>query len=107
MVEFAWVIWPALGLTGAGAQALRNKALDTPLMIAAAVGVAIGQIFDGAVDDLRRPRDCHQTHRGITSLLDLAPDQRWSRGRDGSERWRPASWWWGDRWCGRGLMRIW
>lgn len=106
-----WTLYLACYLAGgwgsawAGAQALRNKALDVDLlMIAAAVGaVAIGQIFDGALlivifatsgalDDIAT----RHTAESVKGLLDLAPDQAVVVQGDGSERWwRPASWWWG------------
>ncbi|RES56694.1 heavy metal translocating P-type ATPase, partial [Mycobacterium tuberculosis] len=85
-----WTLYLACYLAGgwgsawAGAQALRNKALDVDLlMIAAAVGaVAIGQIFDGALlivifatsgalDDIAT----RHTAESVKGLLDLAPDQ--------------------------------
>lgn len=83
-----WTLYLACYLAGgwgsawAGAQALRNKALDVDLlMIAAAVGaVAIGQIFDGALlivifatsgalDDIAT----RHTAESVKGLLDLAP----------------------------------
>ncbi|MBL7325649.1 heavy metal translocating P-type ATPase, partial [Escherichia coli] len=83
------------GSAWAGAQALRNKALDVDLlMIAAAVGaVAIGQIFDGALlivifatsgalDDIAT----RHTAESVKGLLDLAPDQAVVVQGDGSER---------------------
>lgn len=114
-----WTLYLACYLAGgwgsawAGAQALRNKALDVDLlMIAAAVGaVAIGQIFDGALlivifatsgalDDIAT----RHTAESVKGLLDLAPDQAVVVQGDGSERVVAASelvvgtgWW-----CGRG-----
>ncbi|REN91402.1 heavy metal translocating P-type ATPase, partial [Mycobacterium tuberculosis] len=96
-----WTLYLACYLAGgwgsawAGAQALRNKALDVDLlMIAAAVGaVAIGQIFDGALlivifatsgalDDIAT----RHTAESVKGLLDLAPDQAVVVQGDGSER---------------------
>ncbi|QLL09581.1 heavy metal translocating P-type ATPase [Mycobacterium vicinigordonae] len=84
-----WSLYLACYLAGgwgsawAGAQALRNKALDVDLlMIVAAVGaVAIGQIFDGALlivifatsgalDDVAT----RHTADSVKGLLDLAPE---------------------------------
>lgn len=114
-----WTLYLACYLAGgwgsawAGAQALRNKALDVDLlMIAAAVGaVAIGQIFDGALlivifatsgalDDIAT----RHTAESVKGLLDLAPDQAVVVQGDGSERVVAASELVvGDRWwCGRG-----
>src|SRR6185437_4933625 len=85
-----WTLYLACYLAGgwgsawAGAQALRNKALDVDLlMIVAAIGaVAIGQIFDGALlivifatsvalDDIATKH----TADSVKGLLDLAPEQ--------------------------------
>ncbi|OSC40775.1 heavy metal translocating P-type ATPase [Mycobacterium decipiens] len=96
-----WTLYLACYLTGgwgsawAGAQALRNKALDVDLlMIVAAIGaVAIGQIFDGALlivifatsgalDDVATKH----TAESVKGLLDLAPDRAVVVGGDGSER---------------------
>lgn len=70
----------------AGAQALRNKALDVDLlMIVAANGaVAIGQIFDGALLIVIFATS-------VTGLLDLAPDRAVVVDGNGSERAAPAT----------------
>jgi cation-transporting P-type ATPase D len=100
-----WALYLACYLTGgwasawAGAQALRNKALDVDLlMIVAAIGaVAIGQIFDGALlivifatsgalDDLATKR----TAESVRGLLALTPDRAVVIEGDGSERQVPA-----------------
>jgi cation-transporting P-type ATPase D len=100
-----WALYLACYLTGgwasawAGAQALRNKALDVDLlMIVAAIGaVAIGQIFDGALlivifatsgalDDLATKR----TAESVKGLLALTPDRAVVIDGDGSERQLPA-----------------
>jgi len=100
-----WTLYLACYLTGgwgsawAGAQALRNKALDVDLlMIVAAIGaVAIGQIFDGALlivifatsgalDDIATKH----TADSVNGLLNLAPDRAVVVGDDGSERVIPA-----------------
>lgn len=100
-----WTLYLACYLSGgwgsawAGAQALRNKALDVDLlMIVAAVGaVAIGQIFDGALlivifatsgalDDVATKH----TADSVRGLLDLAPDTASVIDRDGNERVVPA-----------------
>lgn len=98
-----WTMYLACYLTGgwgsawAGAQALRNKALDVDLlMIVAAIGaVAIGQIFDGALlivifatsgalDDVATKH----TADSVKGLLDLAPEQAvlLEAGIDGDDR---------------------
>ena len=96
-----WTLYLACYLAGgwgsawAGAQALRNKALDVDLlMIVAAVGaVAIGQIFDGALlivifatsgalDDVATKH----TAESVKGLLNLAPDHAALIGGDGRER---------------------
>ena len=101
-----WTLYLACYLTGgwgsawAGAQALRNKALDVDLlMIVAAIGaVAIGQIFDGALlivifatsgalDDVATKH----TADSVKGLLDLAPDQAVVLDSDGHERVVPAA----------------
>jgi cobalt/nickel-transporting P-type ATPase D len=101
-----WTLYLACYLTGgwgsawAGAQALRNKALDVDLlMIVAAIGaVAIGQIFDGALlivifatsgalDDVATKH----TADSVKGLLDLAPDRAVVVDADGSERVVPAT----------------
>ena len=101
-----WTLYLACYLTGgwgsawAGAQALRNKALDVDLlMIVAAIGaVAIGQIFDGALlivifatsgalDDVATKH----TADSVKGLLDLAPDQAVLLDSDGHERVVPAA----------------
>jgi cation-transporting P-type ATPase D len=100
-----WTLYLACYLTGgwgsawAGAQALRNKALDVDLlMIVAAIGaVAIGQIFDGALlivifatsgalDDIAT----QHTADSVNGLLKLAPDRAVVVGDDGNERVIPA-----------------
>ncbi|KAA1252031.1 cadmium-translocating P-type ATPase [Mycobacterium simiae] len=100
-----WTLYLACYLAGgwgsawAGAQALRNKALDVDLlMIVAAIGaVAIGQIFDGALlivifatsgalDDVATKR----TADSVEGLLDLAPEQAVVVDGDGNERTVPA-----------------
>ncbi|MCV7149168.1 heavy metal translocating P-type ATPase [Mycobacterium riyadhense] len=101
-----WTLYLACYLAGgwgsawAGAQALRNKALDVDLlMIVAAIGaVAIGQIFDGALlivifatsgalDDVATKH----TADSVKGLLDLAPDWAVVIEGDGNERAVPAS----------------
>ncbi|QUR67295.1 heavy metal translocating P-type ATPase [Mycobacterium spongiae] len=101
-----WTLYLACYLAGgwgsawAGAQALRNKALDVDLlMIVAAIGaVAIGQIFDGALlivifatsgalDDVATKH----TAESVKGLLNLAPDQAVLVDGDGRERVVPAS----------------
>ncbi|CAM4081172.1 putative cation-transporting P-type ATPase J [Mycobacterium basiliense] len=96
-----WSLYLACYLAGgwgsawAGAQALRNKALDVDLlMIVAAIGaVAIGQIFDGALlivifatsgalDDVATKH----TEDSVKGLLDLAPDRAVVLDGDGTER---------------------
>ena len=100
-----WTLYLACYLAGgwgsawAGAQALRNKALDVDLlMIVAAVGaVAIGQIFDGALlivifatsGALDEVATKH-TADSVKGLLDLAPDQAVVVEGDGNERVVPA-----------------
>lgn len=85
-----WTLYLACYLAGgwgsawAGAQALRNKALDVDLlMIVAAIGaVAIGQIFDGALlivifatsGALDEVATKH-TADSVKGLMSLAPDQ--------------------------------
>src|ERR1700744_1080719 len=100
-----WALYLACYVAGgwgsawAGAQALRNKALDVDLlMIVAAVGaVAIGQIFDGALlivifatsgalDDLATKH----TADSVNGLLALAPDRAVVVDDDGCERVIPA-----------------
>jgi cation-transporting P-type ATPase D len=100
-----WTLYLACYLAGgwgsawAGAQALRNKALDVDLlMIVAAIGaVAIGQIFDGALlivifatsgalDDVATKH----TADSVTGLLGLAPDRAVVVEGDGNERVVPA-----------------
>lgn len=100
-----WTLYLSCYLAGgwgsawAGAQALRNKALDVDLlMIVAAIGaVAIGQIFDGALlivifatsgalDDVATKH----TADSVKGLLDLAPDQAVLIEYDGTERVVPA-----------------
>lgn len=100
-----WTLYLACYLAGgwgsawAGAQALRNKALDVDLlMIVAAVGaVAIGQIFDGALlivifatsgalDEVAT----RHTADSVKGLLDLAPDQAVLLDATGVERAVPA-----------------
>ncbi|MDT5349896.1 MAG: cobalt/nickel-transporting P-type ATPase [Mycobacterium sp.] len=98
-----WMLYLACYLTGgwgsawAGAQALRNKALDVDLlMIVAAIGaVAIGQIFDGALlivifatsGALDEVATKH-TADSVKGLLDLAPEEAvlLERGVDGDGR---------------------
>ncbi|BBA87858.1 lead, cadmium, zinc and mercury transporting ATPase [Mycobacterium pseudoshottsii JCM 15466] len=83
------------GSAWAGAQALRNRALDVDLlMIVAAIGaVAIGQIFDGALlivifatsgalDDVATKH----TADSVKGLLDLAPEQATVFDVDGNEQ---------------------
>jgi cobalt/nickel-transporting P-type ATPase D len=83
------------GSAWAGAQALRNKALDVDLlMIVAAIGaVAIGQIFDGALlivifatsgalDDVATKH----TADSVKGLLDLAPEHAVLVDDQGGER---------------------
>jgi cobalt/nickel-transporting P-type ATPase D len=101
-----WTLYLACYLTGgwgsawAGAQALRNKALEVDLlMIVAAIGaVAIGQIFDGALlivifatsgalDDVATKH----TADSVKGLLDLAPDRAVVIDADGCERVVPAA----------------
>lgn len=96
-----WTLYLACYVTGgwgsawAGAQALRNKALDVDLlMIVAAIGaVAIGQIFDGALlivifatsgalDDVATTH----TADSVKGLLNLTPDRAVVVDDDGSER---------------------
>ncbi|MGB9221786.1 heavy metal translocating P-type ATPase [Mycobacterium sp.] len=96
-----WTLYLACYLAGgwgsawAGAQALRNKALDVDLlMIIAAIGaVAIGQIFDGALlivifatsgalDDVATKH----TAESVKGLLNLAPDHATLIAADGRER---------------------
>ncbi|BBX96041.1 putative cobalt/nickel-exporting P-type ATPase [Mycobacterium lacus] len=100
-----WALYLACYLGGgwgsawAGAQALRNKALDVDLlMIVAAIGaVAIGQIFDGALlivifatsgalDDVATKH----TADSVKGLLNLAPDRAVLVAGDGSQRVVPA-----------------
>lgn len=100
-----WTLYMACYVAGgwgsawAGAQALRNKALDVDLlMIVAAIGaVAIGQIFDGALlivifatsgalDDVATKH----TADSVKGLLDLAPELAVLVEWDGSERVIPA-----------------
>lgn len=96
-----WTLYLACYLAGgwgsawAGAQALRNRALDVDLlMIVAAIGaVAIGQIFDGALlivifatsgalDDVATKH----TADSVKGLLDLAPEQATVFDFDGNEQ---------------------
>ncbi|MDC8980444.1 heavy metal translocating P-type ATPase [Mycobacterium marinum] len=96
-----WTLYLACYLAGgwgsawAGAQALRNRALDVDLlMIVAAIGaVAIGQIFDGALlivifatsgalDDVATKH----TADSVKGLLDLAPEQATVFDVDGNEQ---------------------
>lgn len=100
-----WSLYLACYLAGgwgsawAGAQALRNKALDVDLlMIVAAIGaVAIGQIFDGALlivifatsGALDEVATKH-TADSVKGLLDLAPDQAVVVDGEGRERVLPA-----------------
>ncbi|OBK22244.1 cadmium-translocating P-type ATPase [Mycobacterium asiaticum] len=100
-----WTLYLACYLAGgwgsawAGAQALRNKALDVDLlMIVAAVGaVAIGQIFDGALlivifatsGALDEVATKH-TADSVKGLLDLAPQEAVLVDRHGNERVVPA-----------------
>lgn len=87
------------GSAWAGAQALRNKALDVDLlMIVAAIGaVAIGQIFDGALlivifatsgalDEVAT----RHTADSVKGLLSLAPEQAVLVDGAGNERVVPA-----------------
>lgn len=87
------------GSAWAGAQALRNKALDVDLlMIVAAIGaVAIGQIFDGALlivifatsgalDEVAT----RHTADSVKGLLNLAPEQAVLVDGAGTERVVPA-----------------
>ncbi|OBI88780.1 heavy metal translocating P-type ATPase [Mycobacterium asiaticum] len=101
-----WTLYLACYLAGgwgsawAGAQALRNKALDVDLlMIIAAIGaVAIGQIFDGALlivifatsGALDEVATKH-TADSVKGLLDLAPDRAVVLDGDGQERVMPAA----------------
>ncbi|RUP01527.1 MAG: cadmium-translocating P-type ATPase [Mycobacterium sp.] len=101
-----WTLYLACYLAGgwgsawAGAQALRNKALDVDLlMIVAAIGaVAIGQIFDGALlivifatsGALDEVATKH-TADSVQGLMDLAPDQAVIVDAAGLERVVPAS----------------
>jgi len=101
-----WTLYLACYLAGgwgsawAGAQALRNKALDVDLlMIVAAIGaVAIGQIFDGALlivifatsGALDEVATKH-TADSVQGLMDLAPDQAVIVDAAGHERVVPAS----------------
>ncbi|OBK16327.1 heavy metal translocating P-type ATPase [Mycobacterium asiaticum] len=101
-----WTLYLACYLAGgwgsawAGAQALRNKALDVDLlMIVAAIGaVAIGQIFDGALlivifatsGALDEVATKH-TADSVKGLLDLAPDRAIVLDGDGRERAVPAA----------------
>lgn len=88
------------GSAWAGAQALRNKALDVDLlMIVAAIGaVAIGQIFDGALlivifatsGALDEVATKH-TADSVKGLMNLAPDHAVIVDAAGSERVIPAS----------------
>lgn len=101
-----WTLYLACYLAGgwgsawAGAQALRNKALDVDLlMIVAAIGaIAIGQICDGALlivifatsgalDDVATKH----TADSVKGLLDLAPEQAVVIDCNGNERVVPAS----------------
>ncbi|OBF18182.1 cadmium-translocating P-type ATPase [Mycobacterium kubicae] len=100
-----WTLYLACYLAGgwgsawAGAQALRNKALDVDLlMVVAAIGaVAIGQIFDGALlivifatsTALDEVATKH-TADSVKGLLDLAPDRAVLVGGDGTQRVVPA-----------------
>ncbi|BBX58174.1 putative cobalt/nickel-exporting P-type ATPase [Mycobacterium shottsii] len=96
-----WTLYLACYLAGgwgsawAGAQALRNRALDVDLlMIVAAIGaVVIGQIFDGALlivifatsgalDDVATKH----TADSVKGLLDLAPEQATVFDVDGNEQ---------------------
>ncbi len=101
-----WSLYLACYLAGgwgsawAGAQALRNKALDVDLlMVVAAVGaVAIGQVFDGALlivifatsgalDDVAT----RHTADSVKGLLDLTPDTAVVIDGAGNERVLPAA----------------
>lgn len=100
-----WMLYLGCYLAGgwgpawAGAQALRNRALDVDLlMIVAAIGaVAIGQIFDGALlivifatsGALDEVATKH-TADSVKGLMNLAPDQAVLVDGAGSERVVPA-----------------
>lgn len=100
-----WTLYLACYLAGgwgsawAGAQALRDKALDVDLlMIVAAIGaVAIGQIFDGALlivifatsGALDEVATKH-TADSVKGLMSLAPDQAVLVDGEGNERVVPS-----------------